>query len=126
MPGSSSTISTMTPTDVIFPGAKAGASFKNPFHHQSLRVAPKKLIKKYPLLSVAELMQAPVPAIKYSELKLGSAGSCLQMHVFGGCTVPGCTFRHSGFVAKLTDKQASSAATVLARGITAYLESHGG
>jgi hypothetical protein len=49
---------------------------------------------KYPSLRIADLMAATSPLIKYTAIKVGLTGACLDMLCFGTCKEAGCTYKH--------------------------------
>jgi hypothetical protein len=49
---------------------------------------------RFPNLCIAEILAVTSPLIKYSAIKLGPDGVCLDMLRLGQCKEPGCTYTH--------------------------------
>jgi hypothetical protein len=51
------------------------------------------LIERYPSARVIQLLTAAALAIPVRSLKFPT-GSCIEFHVLGKCTNPGCAYKH--------------------------------
>lgn len=49
---------------------------------------------KYPMIWVSEIMGAVTPPIKYTVIKLGPMGACLDMLCLGICKEVSCPYKH--------------------------------
>jgi hypothetical protein len=78
---------------------------------------------KYPTLTVAELMAAHDPPLKYDQVKLGPSGSCLDFLVFGLCKNALCSYKHAA-TASIQTVRAETVAPRLAEAYTAYDAAH--
>lgn len=79
---------------------------------------------KYPDIRISDLMNAVSPPIRYSNIRGGPTGACLDMLYLGSCNEPSCTYKHPSTRISLDPARASAAATKLKAGYVAYIESH--
>jgi hypothetical protein len=79
---------------------------------------------KYPNIRVADLMMATVPPLKYTSIKVGPTGACLDMLCLGTCKEAGCTYKHPTTRVGIDPTRAVSAAIKLKLGYAAYTASH--
>ena len=70
-------------------------------------------------------MAATSPPIKYSAIKIGPNGACLDMLCLGMCKEPGCSYKHPVTRISLDPARAAAAASKLKQGYAAYTEAHG-
>jgi hypothetical protein len=82
--------------------------------------------QKYPNLRVADLMGATTPPLKYSTIRVGPTGACLDMLCFGICKEPDCTYKHPTARINIDPARAAAAATKLKAGYAAYEANHPG
>lgn len=66
-------------------------------------------------------MSAPVPPIKYTAIKGGPTGACLDMLYFGSCNEPDCTYKHPTTRISLDPARAATSANKLKLGYAAYI-----
>ncbi len=52
------------------------------------------LLTDFPTLKLRDLLGAPSPSVSMDNVKVGSKGACLRMHLLGKCSVQGCSFNH--------------------------------
>jgi hypothetical protein len=78
----------------------------------------------YPSLRIAELMAAASPPIKYSAIKIGPNGACLDMLCLGRCQEPGCSYKHPLTRISIDPARAAAAASKLKQGYEAYKLAH--
>lgn len=66
------------------------------FHHvpASIKAILRGVRSKYPLVMIAELMAAHLPALQYTQVKPGPSGLCLDYLCFGMCKSNGCPYKH--------------------------------
>ena len=86
--------------------------------HPLIEKVTQPLKKQYPQLSIGALMNAVNPPVKYTDLKIGAKGTCLEMNLFGACRNTRCTYQH--LEAKPTDARAQAIAATLQRAGEAY------
>jgi hypothetical protein len=48
-----------------------------------------------PHVKITDLINATTPPAPYSNVRVGTAGSCLDMIILGKCVNPQCTFSHA-------------------------------
>jgi hypothetical protein len=86
----------------------------------SLRSALSGARVKYPSIRIADLMAATTPPLKYSTIRVGPTGACLDMLCFGACKEPDCTYKHPTARISIDPARAAAAATKLKAGLAAY------
>jgi hypothetical protein len=91
----------------------------------SLKSALSGARTRYPRIRVADIMNAPVPPIRYSAIKGGPTGACLDMLYLGSCNEPDCTYKHPTTRLSLDPARAAAAASKLKAGYAAYVANQG-
>jgi hypothetical protein len=91
---------------------------------RSIKSALSGARAKYPHLRISDIMSAPVPPIKYSSIKGGPTGACLDMLYFGSCNEADCTYKHPTTRLSLDPSRAATAASKLKVGYAAYAANH--
>jgi hypothetical protein len=81
---------------------------------------------KYPTVRISDFMSATTPPIKYSAIKGGPTGACLDMLYLGSCNEPDCTYKHPSTRLSLDPARAAAAASKLKVGYAAYVAQHEG
>jgi hypothetical protein len=81
---------------------------------------------KYPTIRISDIMNATIPPIKYSVIKGGPTGACLDMLYLGACNEPECTYKHPSTRISLDPARAAASATKLKAGYAAYVAKHDG
>jgi hypothetical protein len=71
-------------------------------------------------------MAAANPPLKYSAIKVGPNGACLDMLCLGACLEAGCSYKHPMTRIWIDPARAAAAATKLKQGYTAYVTAQGG
>lgn len=106
----------------LFPDATgSGGIYKGPYWaplHPLIAEATKGLLQEFPTLSIGALMSSCDPPLKYSDLRLGARGTCMQLNGLGSCSDPSCTYSH--VIAKPTDAKAKAVAANLAKAAASY------
>jgi hypothetical protein len=92
----------------------------------SLKAALAGARTKYPNIRVSDIMGAATPPIKYSVIKLGPTGACLDMLCFGACKEATCTYKHPVTRVTIDPARAAVTAAKLKTGYAAYVLAHGG
>jgi hypothetical protein len=69
-------------------------------------------------------MGATTPPLKYTAIRVGPTGACLDMLCFGACKEPDCTYKHPTLRISIDPARAAAAATKLKAGYAAYEASH--
>ena len=87
----------------------------------SIRSALSGARARYPQVRISDIMSAPVPPIKYTAIKGGPTGACLDMLYFGSCNEPDCTYKHPTRRISLDPARAATSANKLKLGYAAYI-----
>lgn len=87
-----------------------------------LKKATKSLVLSSPAVTMAEVMSAASPSLTYEDVKLGLAGSCLDMHYFGRCVNPQCTYQHKAAQPELKANRVRNVLDPLRKAVKAYEE----
>ena len=86
--------------------------------HPLIEKVTGPLKNAHPQVTIGALMSAPDPPLKYSDLRIGTKGTCLEMNLFGVCRNNRCTYQH--LEAKPTDSRAQAIANTVQRAAEAY------
>ena len=86
--------------------------------HPLIQEAVKGLHSDFPGLRVNQLMQAPDPPLAHGDIRLGRAGTCLDLNILGTCSSASCTYKHN--ISQASDERAGEIAVALTRAATAY------
>jgi hypothetical protein len=81
---------------------------------------------KYPTIRVSDIMHAVSPPVKYTNIKLGPTGACLDMLCLGSCKEPSCTYKHPTARVSIDPARASKTAAELKPAYAQYVATHGG
>jgi hypothetical protein len=76
---------------------------------------------QYPTIQIAAIMAAASPPIKYSAVKVGPNGACLDMLCLGLCQDPACSYKHPITRISIDPARAAAAASKLKAGYAAYV-----
>jgi hypothetical protein len=71
-------------------------------------------------------MTATTPPLRYTAVKIGPTGACLDMLCLASCKDAGCTYKHPVARVTIDLARAAAAATKLKTGYAAYIARHGG
>ena len=63
--------------------------------HPLLAAAVLPARNKRATVKMTDLINATTPPVPYSNVRVGAAGSCLDMIILGKCVSPQCTFSHA-------------------------------
>jgi hypothetical protein len=97
------------------------ATKTNGSFNATLEGVTKELLLKHPTVTMAEVMCAIDPVVRYHDVKLGLGGSsCLDMHYFGRCTNAQCTYKHAPQAAP-TSSRIRQVVGPVKKAVTAYL-----
>jgi hypothetical protein len=75
---------------------------------------------KYPTLTISDLMAATSPPLQYSQVRIGSAGACLDYLCFGLCKDTKCGYKHSEIEVVVRADRAKSVAKCLGAAYSTY------
>jgi hypothetical protein len=90
-----------------------------------IRAALSGARARFPHIRIADIMAAATPPIKYSAIKLGPNGACLDMICLGLCKEPECTYKHPVTRISMDPARALGAAAKLKVGYAAYAVAQG-
>jgi hypothetical protein len=120
-----SSMSSMSGSSAFSPASARSASTKvNAHFHVAFKRATEELIGKHPAARFTDVMNAPQERLKYSEVRMGPSGSCLDMHYFGRCSTEGCAYKH-GVVGAVPEARATKILPKLKVAVAEYVLAQG-
>ena len=87
----------------------------------SIKSALSGVRTKYPDIRISNIMNAPVLLLKYSSIKEGPMGACVDMLYLSSCNEEDCTYKHPSTRLNLNPSKAATAARQPKAGYTAYM-----
>lgn len=102
----------------------SGGSRVNRFYHADLQEATRDLLRAHPSVKMVEVMRAADDPMRYSDVKMGANGSCLDVHYFGECKNDECTYKH-GSVGKAGENSVRRILPKLKLAVDAYMRNNG-
>lgn len=102
--------------------ASGGSVKTNPGFKEEFRLATAAVLQVRPNARFNEVMSAADPPLKYSDVRVGAGGSCLDLHYLGRCKMPGCSYRHEN-IGEPTAERIQRVTPNVRRGVAAYLAS---
>ena len=100
--------------------AGSAQSKVNGHHHADLKRATADLIRRHPDVRFIQVMDSLPSRLTYPEIKVGGAGSCLDMHYLGRCKNAGCHYKH-GVVGAVAAVRAAAVLPRVKQAVAAYL-----
>lgn len=91
----------------------------------SIKAALTGARARYPDLRIADIMGAPTPPLRYTAIRVGPTGACLDMLCLGACKEPECTYKHPTARISIDPARAAAAASKLKAGLAAYEANQG-
>jgi hypothetical protein len=121
-----SAMSSMSGSSAFSAASSAGGSSSkiNAHHHADLKRVTADLVRRHPTVKFTEVMSAPQERLTYPEVKLGGAGSCLDMHYFGRCKNEGCHYKH-GVIGAASSAKVAGVLPRLELALAAYSAANG-
>ena len=100
-------------------GQSGGISKVNPRWNARLKIATANVLRRAPDVRFNQIMAAVQPSLKYSAVKIGGNGTCLDMHYFGRCNEPTCNYKHDNIGAP-TEQRVTDVLPELTRALGAH------
>lgn len=108
--------------DIFTPAGAGGKKSKkvNPTFNATLKAATAQLLATHPDVRFNEIMNAPTSPMTYADVRVGTPGSCLDMHYFGRCLQEGCNYKH-GRVGTVPGERVEKVLPALKTAVSAYM-----
>ena len=100
--------------------AAAELTRTNPNFHVALKATRASTLTCQPNATFSMIMGAPSTSLRYSDVRIVSTGSCLDMMYLACCSRPGCNYKYAN-LGEFTPEQLAAVLPKVKKGVRCYV-----